>query len=74
MKCSKCGGWRKRLHSCVECGVKVCGCCGFRSRAGLVCSLLCQVTALAKHDALTKAMEAYKQEQLKKPFTHEDSR
>lgn len=30
-KCTTCGSYRSKLHTCVICGKKLCGCCSIKS-------------------------------------------
>lgn len=45
-KCEQCGAWRSRLHRCVTCGKRLCGCCSFGSHVGRVCPGTCHREAL----------------------------
>lgn len=49
-KCEKCGVSRSRLHKCLTCGKKLCGCCSFDSQkaGGRVCPGRCHRAALHK--------------------------
>jgi hypothetical protein len=50
-RCEFCNVRRSRLHRCVTCAKRGCGCCLFKSRAGRVCPGACHVTALKNGSA-----------------------